>query len=116
MALIEDPCLTAEEQHLYDLMSEISERSWYAGWLIGTEFEVWRLAHEGGTWGRGASSELGEDLREIRALSERLQRWIVRPDQPREGCDAESIPLTSWETMYDAWRSTWTSSPGSSGR
>ena len=27
MALIEDPCLTAEQQHLYDFMSEISERS-----------------------------------------------------------------------------------------
>jgi hypothetical protein len=74
MTLINDPALTPEEHHLRDLMSEISERCWYAGWMGNTEFQVWRLATEGGSWGVSTALELVGELEAVRTLAEELDR------------------------------------------
>ena len=70
--LVNDPSLTPEEQCLRDLMCEISEASYYAGWMRDTEFEVWRLATEGGVWGRSTAAELQQALEVISALAQKL--------------------------------------------
>ena len=75
--LVNDPSLTPEEQRLRDLMSEISEASYYACWMRDTEFEVWRLATEGGVWGRSTAAELQQALEMISALAQNLGKWIV---------------------------------------
>jgi hypothetical protein len=83
-------------------MSEITEASYYAGWMRDTEFEVWRLATEGGAWGRGTAAELQQALEEISALARKLRRWIVWRDGP--GSDNRAISLAEWRRLYADWK------------
>lgn len=101
--LIADPCLSPAQSHLRDLISEISEKCWFAGWMDGTEFEVWRLATAGGEWGRGSAAGLEAELREATALARDLGVWLVWSD--RVDCDQEPIGLMEWRGRYDAWAS-----------
>jgi len=100
--LVNDPSLTAEEEGLRDLMSEISEASYDAGWMRDTEFEVWRLATEGGAWGRATAAELHRALEEISALAQKLGKWIVGGDAP--GSDNQAISLAEWRRLYADWK------------
>jgi hypothetical protein len=100
--VIHDPNLTPEEHRLRDLLSDISEVCLFAGWYVDTEFEVWRLATEGGSWGRGDATLLREELAQAMALSRRLRRWIVW--SPSEGSDHRAIDLDEWERRYQQWR------------
>jgi hypothetical protein len=102
MSLINDPCLTVEQQALRNLISEVSERCWYAGWLHDAEFDVWRLMTEGGEWGRCASGDLDGLLAEIRDLSERLGVWITWNDR-RKDCDHEPVSLGAWTKRFEVW-------------
>lgn len=102
--MINDPALTPEEHRLRDLMSEISERCWYAGWEGGTEYEVWRLATEGGRWGDSTALELARELEAIRTLAEELNRWIVWREPMQEGSDHEAMNLAAWRQRYEAWK------------
>jgi hypothetical protein len=103
MALMVDPCLTAAEHRLRDVISEVSEKAYYAGWMQDAEFEVWRLAHEGGTWGHGTAEELASLLGEGMDLANQLDRWIVW-SQLDEECDNQAMPLSDWKRQYTSWR------------
>ena len=103
MSLINDPALTPEEHHLRDPMSEISERCWFAGWEDETEFEVWRLAAEGGSWGRSSAIELARELDVIRAFAEEIDRWIVWRTPETPSSDHEALVLVDWRERYAAW-------------
>jgi hypothetical protein len=60
---------------LYRRMSDISEEGYYAGWLIGNEFSLWRMLEGGGRcYGQCVVSDA--DLEELRLLSERANGWI----------------------------------------
>ena len=63
-------------------MSEISESTWFAGWLINLEFILWDAIHG------GPRDELAEeDLRELEELSALVGGWH---DYDR------FIPLDEW--------------------
>jgi hypothetical protein len=102
--LVNDPSLTPQEQRLRDLMSEISEASHSAGWMLDTEFEVWRLATEGGVWGRSTAAELQQLLEEASGLAQKLGKWIVWRDGPDS--DTRAIDLAEWRRLYADWRAT----------
>jgi hypothetical protein len=102
MALDAALCLTADEGRLPDLMSEVSEDCWHAGWLSNTENEVWRLVVEGGAWGQCDSAYLANLLARIRDLSLQLDAWTV--DADRDGCDNKAIDLGTWRRDYARWR------------
>lgn len=104
MSLINDPGLTPEEHHLRDLMSEISERCWFAGWEAAMEFDVWRLATEGGTWGRSSSTEVACELDVIRTYAEEIDRWIVLRRPEVRGSGHEALVLADWRARYAAWK------------
>lgn len=87
MAMIVDPCLTPDQHRLRDLISDISETCWYAGWLSETEFDVWRLATEGGSWGRCSAAEIEGQVAEVMRLAKELGVW-------------------DWQVRYDAWKRT----------
>lgn len=60
---------------LYRRMSEISEKCYAAGWLLGNEFMLWRaLNHGSSAYGRGELS--AEELEELQVLAERANGWI----------------------------------------
>jgi hypothetical protein len=48
----------ADWHQLADIVSELSESAYSAGWMVDSEFDVWRLASEGGIWGRIGAGEL----------------------------------------------------------
>lgn len=104
MAMIVDPCLTPDQHRLRDLISDMSETCWSAGWLEETEFDVWRLATEGGTWGRCSAAEIDAQLAEVITLSKELGVWVVWSGRP--GCDNEPVPLSDWQVRYNAWKPT----------
>jgi hypothetical protein len=106
VALIHDPCLSPEQHELRDLISDVTEIAHYAGWLPDTEFEVWRLAIEGGSWGHCRSaSEAQPTLGNALALARKLGVWIVW-DETGLDCENRAVSLDDWQTRFDAWRGT----------
>jgi hypothetical protein len=91
----------AEWRALEELVSDLSEKAWYAGWLGDTEFDIWRLATEGGTWGRITSEDSADELREALAMSRRLGIWVAWDD---ETGFVKPIPIEAWLPAYERWR------------
>ena len=92
--------LTPTQRDLAELMSDISENAWRAGWMQGLEYELWTAV----------KSPAGSDTRRLatQAQLERLSQlskgcggWIVF-DQEREEI---FVALAEWEALYDKWRS-----------
>jgi len=103
VALELDPCLTPEQHRLRDLISDVSERCWAASWMSDTEFEVWRLTTEGGSWGQGDVGDLAGLLARVQALAQQLDAWIVPSDHERD-CDHEPREQAIWRQEYASWR------------
>jgi hypothetical protein len=103
MGLIDDPRLTPDEQRLRDGISDISERCRNAGWEHEAEFEVWRLAVEGGRWGRHSADELHPELGALVTRARRLDRWIAWRPEPNS--EHDGVDLHEWERRYAHWRS-----------
>src|SRR5690349_11296056 len=101
MTLINDPCLSRDEHRLRDLISEVSEAAFFAGWMEDAEYEVWRLATQGGAWGRTDAEESAGLLTEALSTARRIDRWVIWSE--RTGCDNEPIPLGDWSSMFRAW-------------
>jgi len=91
--------LTADQRALAEAMSDVSERAYCAGWMDGTEYEVWRLLHEGGGWGWVGAEHLVSEMADVKAAFERAGCWIVWDD------DLEEQPITvdDWRQKYEAW-------------
>jgi len=78
-------------------MSDISEDCYCAGWLSGLEHSLWWFVVDGpGEWGMGKVDE--DDVRALRALSEKCGGWIVW----REGVGEVFVPLAEWLPAYAA--------------
>ena len=91
--------LTPDERALAEAMSDVSELAYCAGWMQDTEYEVWRLLHEGGDWGWAREEHLAPELAVVRAAFERACRWIVWDDVHEE----QPVALDEWRPMYEAW-------------
>ena len=78
-------------------MSDISEDCYCAGWLSGLEHSLWWFVVGGpGEWGMGKVDE--DDVRALRALSEKCGGWIVW----RESVGEVFVPLAEWLPTYAA--------------
>ena len=96
------PGLTLAESELAELMSDISEDQYCAGWLTGLEYELWALlqssdAERVGTF-RGTHPG---DVRRLRQLSAVTNGWIAWADH--SDADLQHIPLNEWEQRYAAY-------------
>ena len=96
------PGLTLAESELAELVSDISEDQYCAGWLTGLEYELWALlqssdAERVGTF-RGTHPR---DVRRLRELSAVTNSWIVWADHSDP--DLQHIPLNEWEQRYAAY-------------
>jgi hypothetical protein len=79
---------------LRDLMSEISERCYCAGWLIGTETALWRVIRGGNPeWGMGGISP--DEVVAMKRLSQACDGWIYFDNTNGQ----TFIPLGEWEEM-----------------
>jgi hypothetical protein len=90
------PNVAAEQ--LDNLMSEISDRCWCAGWLRRTEYVLWKAATDGRlTW--GVNSVTPEDVSRLVELSAAAGGWIAWDD----GVDETAfVPLDLWRDRYAA--------------
>lgn len=99
--------LSPDERKLYDLMSEISEDCYCAGWMMGNEFTLWNALQTGDmNYGMGDIDR--ELLSQVAALSVKTGCWIVWRDN-HTGPEYEhvdtwgpyAIPLKEWNEIYN---------------
>lgn len=89
---------TKEQRALEQMMSDVSEECWCAGWNEGTEYGVWRLIEEGGSWGMCRAEDLPV-LVAIKAFAEQIDAWVIWPGKPAvEG--PRVVALDEWRAMY----------------
>lgn|ERR1700687_5616950 len=87
--------LDPNQRELADYMSELSEEGWYAGWMGGLEYALWRAVLEGPTRYGHLDINEGHILR-LRALSGQCAGWIVFDEETEETW----LPLAEWERRY----------------
>ena len=81
-------------------MSDISEDAYCAGWMIGLEYDLWRIVVAGG--GHYGAVSLGdEEVQELRDLSAACGGWIMYERDKGE----VFVPLVKWQELFDQRRS-----------
>lgn len=88
---------TEPQLALYDLMSEISERCYCAGWMEGTEAACWEAVLDGFTrW--GISVITPEEADRLADLSNQAGGWWQWNEElMRE----EFLSIADWEEVYE---------------
>ena len=91
------PTAVSPADQLMALMSDISERCWYAEWLQGTEFVLWSALQTGPIehWGHGSVTL--EDIDQLRRLSYAAGGWIAWAESNVSAIDPEIVPFDKWE-------------------
>ena len=93
------PGLTLAQTELAQLMSDISEEQYFAGWLSGLEYDLWALLQHDDPDHTGAfRGTHPRDIRRLRELSAVTGGWIVWSDHADR--DIEHVPMSQWETLY----------------
>ncbi|MDX2111702.1 MAG: hypothetical protein SFY80_15830 [Verrucomicrobiota bacterium] len=82
-------------QALTDYMSELSEAAYFAGWMQGLEFALWRAVTEGPRR-YGHLDITADHISKLRALSDVCGGWIVFDDETEETL----IGLGEWRKLY----------------
>lgn len=89
------------KRELYELMSDISEECYCAGWMDGNEFRLWRAVTDPNDDRRYGQSEIEKwQLIRLRELSELTGGWWVWED------DAAFISLDEWRRRLAAIKET----------
>jgi GNAT superfamily N-acetyltransferase len=95
------PGLTLAQSELAELMSDISEDQYCAGWLTGLEYDLWALLQSSDAERVGAfSSTHPRDIRRLRELSAATNGWIAWVDHTDP--NLKHMPLDTWEAHYSA--------------
>ena len=90
------PIDTPAARALLALMQRLSEQCWAAGWLDGTEYDLWKRVESGDRlWGLHYVSQ--QDLDDLRHWSNECGGWIVHQDDK-----FWVVPLNDWRRMYSA--------------
>ena len=89
------PTLYRMEVALADLMSDVTEECYCAGWLSETPEMVWQLVTgEKSAWGIGDDYS---DIEAVRALSQKLGVWIAG-----DYGNLVAVPLEDWKRSQPA--------------
>jgi hypothetical protein len=84
------------QDRLRQAMSELSEECWCAGWLMGTEFSLWRFVQNGpGEWGQGVIKQ--SDIDELKFLAEVCKGWYVWDNANGE----TFVPTMKWLEAFE---------------
>jgi len=89
------------EKKLKWFMSELSERYYFAGWMIDLEFRLWEqlVDPEAGLHNDLHPERLEQwEIDKLRELSEKAGGWC---SWGKNGKGVELIPLKEWELRYD---------------
>lgn len=98
-----------KQRALYNLMSDISEDCWCAGWMHGNEYALWTLVTDpkskGGEYGGVKVDQRHID--DLRAISNEIGGWIrwrddeEDPSLPCEEWGPVFTPMAEWLAMYE---------------
>ena len=83
--------LKQEQRELAEFISAISERSYWAGWMLGIEREVWTAMHAPG-FGGAPLNLTAEEVKHAFAMSSKCAGWIVWDEVHEESF----IPIEAW--------------------
>ncbi len=76
-------------------MSELSERCYAAGWMMGLEYVLWDAVLNGERkYGQGYISNV--DISKLKDLSSICQSWIYFDEKEEE----TAIDIISWNTVF----------------
>lgn len=101
IVMIKELGFNDKQKELYELMSDISEDCYCAGWMIGNESAIYS-AMRSGNLNYGISSINQNSLNRVRELSNELNGWIIWFDD----MDDESLPSEDWGPRFvtmDEW-------------
>jgi hypothetical protein len=91
--------LDPQAPELAEYMSELSERAYYAGWMVDLEFRLWQAVVDGPRkYGRLLITD--EHIGELRRLSEAARGWIVFDDKHGE----IFLPMKQWKDRFETWK------------
>jgi hypothetical protein len=100
--LVPDTCPDAEAAlELRSLMSDISEDHYAAGWLIGLEFDLWRLIFEAPENTFGFSTLSFESRSKLIELTYRCKGWWIHSDTYG---GRKFLTYDEWLPMYQKGR------------
>ena len=87
---------------LREMMSDISEDCWCAGWMSGLEFLLWEAVSTGdaGSWARHGVTI--EHIAKLQRMSDVLGGWVMWDDGLR---DERFVPIDEWLDIYAAYKS-----------
>ncbi len=91
--------LTPTQRDLAELMSDISENAWRAGWMQGLEYELW-TAVKSPAGGGTRRLDTQAQLERLSQLSKECGGWIVFDQE----CEETFVALAEWERLYGKWR------------
>jgi hypothetical protein len=86
---------------IQQIISELSEQAYSAGWMRQAEYDVWRLGVEGGSWGHLTSSEVEPQLRQLLHLAASEDYWVIQDEALGK---ERPVPLPNWRSRYRSWR------------
>ena len=102
--------LTEKQQELADLMSDISEHCYYAGWITGNEFVLWgMLVNPEKGFHFGVAEVDIPTVERLHAIHKEIGGWIYwhdrghEPECPFEEVGERFIPTEAWLVMFDQY-------------
>jgi len=88
--------LTPSQRDLAEYMSGISERAYFASWIEGLEYALWRaIEHHPCKYGSVEIDAIQAD--QLAKLSELCGGWMIFNDEDGE----LFIPLAQWKALYE---------------
>lgn len=89
--------LNKQQRVLANLISDISEEGWAAGWMDTLEYSLWHMIlHGPAQYGFKLVDE--QTIQQLNLLSEQAGCWIAYDDVTQE----TAIPLPEWQKMFQA--------------
>lgn len=84
-----------KQRELYELMSDISEDCYFAGWMNGLEYAIWGALQDGDrNYGMGEMD--AEQLERCRTLAAELDGWVIWVDSD----DDPELPVQEWGPRF----------------
>ena len=100
--------LDGDRLRLCELMSDISEEAYCAGWMRDNEYRLWAMLVEpddSRVYSRADVTE--EAVMEMRRLSDAIGGWIefvIGDAFPRGSWGERFVPMAEWLPRFAAWR------------
>ena len=88
--------LSKQQKALCNLMSDVSEEDWAAGWMDGLEYALWHMILNGPAY-YGFKFVDEQTIQQLKHLSDQAGCWIIFDDTTAE----KAVSLSDWQGMFE---------------